>query len=315
MISIQQQIHQNKWLLLSLVLTLGLAVSISKQDPLPTDLTFIDRDAVTKPRQDLLVNLVPLRNDVRQIVSETAADSMSVYIEYLPTGASLSVNNDLRIFPASLSKLPLALAVMKKVEDGKWKMSNELVLLQQDRDPSWGELHKKVIGSTFTIEELLKELLIQSDNTAYNILYRNMAGDELENMISELGMEGLFDKEGKITAKDYARILRSLYISTYLEPKNSEQVLAWMTETPYKEYLQSGLPDSIHFSHNIGENRNKDTEVISDAGIVYLENRPYMIAVMIDLKSAKTLSRSQALAAMSLISQRAYTFFSTANKK
>jgi len=43
----------------------------------------------------------------------------------------------LRILPASLIKVPLAMAVMKKIESGDWNLYNELVLMKEDRDINW----------------------------------------------------------------------------------------------------------------------------------------------------------------------------------
>jgi hypothetical protein len=57
-------------------------------------------------------------------------------------------------------------------------------------------------------------------------------------------------------------------------------LLEILTKSPYSEYLEQGIPESILFAHKIGE--NIDEKVLSDSGIVYVEGRPYMIAVMID---------------------------------
>jgi D-alanyl-D-alanine carboxypeptidase len=46
--------------------------------------------------------------------------SISIYYEQLNSGANISVNKDLRLWPASLTKLPVALVVMKKIESGGW---------------------------------------------------------------------------------------------------------------------------------------------------------------------------------------------------
>jgi beta-lactamase class A len=124
--------------------------------------------------EDIITTLQPIREKFRDIVAKEGPNSISIYFEYLSTGANISINPDLRILPASLIKVPLAMAVMKKIELGDWNLDNELVLMKEDRDINWGEVYKRPIGSTITIRELIEEMLLNSDNTAYHILYRNL---------------------------------------------------------------------------------------------------------------------------------------------
>lgn len=124
--------------------------------------------------EDIITTLQPIREEFQKIVTREGPNSISIYFEYLTTGANISINQDLRILPASLIKVPLAMAVMKKVESGHWNLDNELVLMKEDRDINWGEVYKRPIGSTITIRELIDEMLLNSDNTAYHILYRNL---------------------------------------------------------------------------------------------------------------------------------------------
>jgi beta-lactamase class A len=124
--------------------------------------------------EDIITTLQPIREKFRDIVAKEGPNSISIYFEYLSTGANISINPDLRILPASLIKVPLAMAVMKKIELGDWNFDNELVLMKEDRDINWGEVYKRPIGSTITIRELIEEMLLNSDNTAYHILYRNL---------------------------------------------------------------------------------------------------------------------------------------------
>lgn len=261
------------------------------------------------PQEHFIVNLQPLRDDLRKIVQENGQDSISIYFEFLNTGANIAINSDFKIWPASLVKVPLAMAVMKKIEKGDWSENNELVVMKDDRDPEWGELYKNPIGTRFTIQFLLKELLTNSDNTAFRILYRNLSIDELQEVIREVGLEELFDEEGKISSKEYSRLFRALYISSYLKRESSQKILQWLSETSYDEYLGQTLPNEIIFSHKIGENEN--VNALLDSGIVYVPDRPYLITVMID---SKNMGREKALEVMRKISDNSYQYIATYEK-
>lgn len=272
---------------------------------------FIDVSRHFIPQEHFIVNLQPLREKLRQLSEPLPSDSITIYFEFLNTGANIAINNDTKIWPASLAKLPLAMAVMKKVEKGIWKMENELVLMPQDRDPSWGNLYKEPIGTPITIEKLVQELLVNSDNTAFKMLYRNMTADELESIIDEVGLKELFDEQGKIGSKDYSRLLRALYISSYLNRDNSQIVLGHLSNSAYDDYLGYSIPTEIPFAHKIGE--NQDVQVISDAGIAFTPQRPYLLTVMIDRKAAG-LDRDSALELMHAISAEATKYVTTVQK-
>jgi beta-lactamase class A len=196
---------------------------------------------------------------------------------------------------------------MKKIEKGDWHLQNELIVTAEDRDYAWGDVHKNPVGTTLTIEKLLEEMLILSDNTAYRMLYRNLSLDELQDVLVSLGIEDLFTEEGKMGAKEYSRIMRALYVSSYLSRENSEIILSIMTRSEYDEYLGQGVPDGVSFAHKIGE--NEDQGIVLDSGIVYVDNRPYLITVMIDYKTGD-MGRDKALEIMKNISERAYSYIS-----
>lgn len=87
--------------------------------------------------ENIITTLQPIRLKFNEIVQKNGPKSISIYFEYLNTGANISINQDLRILPASLIKVPLAMAVMKKIERGEWLLSNELILMKEDRDTKW----------------------------------------------------------------------------------------------------------------------------------------------------------------------------------
>lgn len=243
-------------------------------------------------QKNFFPTIEPLRKKMKELVKqyEEQGNQIGVYFEYLNTGANISINQDTRFWPASLSKMPTVLAVMKKVEDGEWQLSNEMVLFAEDKDQRFGDLYKKATGTRFTIEELLKETLINSDNTSHRILVRNLSSEDYTDCLEALGMEQLYDENYDITAKEYSRIFRSLYVSSYLTRPDSEQLLKWLSQTPFDELLGSSIPDDVQFAHKIGEAIEESAYL--DSGIVYVSDRPYLMTVMI--KAAGNFSQATA---------------------
>lgn len=256
--------------------------------------------------EHFLSTMEPTRKEMKEIVAKygKGGNRIGVYFEFLNTGANVSINQDERFWPASLSKMPTVLAVMKKIEKGEWKLTNELVLFAEDKDERFGELHKKTPGTRFTIEELLKETLINSDNTAHKILVRNLKTNDYTDVLEALGMEELFDENYDITAKEYSRIFRALYIASYLNRENSQKILEWLSMTKFNEFLGAGVPSEVLFSHKIGEEFKE--VVFLDSGIIYIPHRPILITVMVQIKDGGDVTNAREI--MKELSKSAYTY-------
>jgi beta-lactamase class A len=276
----------------------------------------LDRFSYINPSRNLteqrhfFSTINPLRVDMRETVAAYEAEGyrIGLYFEYLNTGANISINPDMRFWPASLSKMPTAFVVMKKVQDGEWKLSNELVLFDEDKDDRFGTLYKEPVGTRITVDDLLQRLLIDSDNTAHKIFIRNMSSNEYDVLIEALGMEDLFDKEYDITAKEYSRIFSALFNASYLNREHSQLLLQYLAETPFTEFIDAGVPEDVTFSHKIGEEFEKS--VFLDSGIVYVPDRPYLITIMVDT-SANNGGVDKAKEIMKTLSQKAYTYVAT----
>jgi beta-lactamase class A len=253
------------------------------------------------PQEHFIVNIQPLREKLQKIVEDNGAGEISVYYEFLNTGANIQINNDERFYPASLVKLPSAMVAMKKVERGDWRLTDMLVLYEQDKDDRYGDLYKKPTGTKLTIKELLERLLENSDNTAHRILMRNLNEKELGELKDDIGLDDLFDERREVSAKEYSRMFRSLYNSSFLKRDNSQQLLEWLTQTKFNDTLPSGLPAGTKFAHKIGEDDVERNYL--DSGIVYLPSRPYLLTVMI-----KQQDQKKANEIMKQVSKAAYDY-------
>ncbi len=240
---------------------------------------FISPLRFSQEQKDIVVNLQPIREYLRDLVNKKGKNSVSLYFEFFNTGANISINQDLKILPASLAKLPLAMVIMKKVERGEMNLNDQLTLQESQRDHGSGGLFNLPAGSKLAVAELLKQLLHNSDNTAYHMLADNVGKEEYSEIINETGLDGLFDDNGKVSAKEYTRVLRSLYTASFLNIENSSYLLNLLTKTEFDGFLGAPIPPEVPFAHKWGA--HLVNHVFSDAGIVYLQNRPYVLAVMV----------------------------------
>lgn len=302
-----EYINNNRFVvvLLLVIFILGVIIIVREiNNRNPSNTTVINQQSLTDPLRrfyqadDLVINVQPLRDELRRMEGNT---DVSIYFEVLNTGANISINKDAEFYPASLLKVPVIMAVTKKIERGDWKWSTKMELTEADKNKDFGTLWQQPAGTLFTIEELVKNVLMSSDNTAYFILLNNLEPDEILRVQDHLGLIDFPSESLQISAKQYAPILRSLFSATYLNIENSEKLLGWMMESNFNNYLASGLPETTKFSHKIGVEDEK--KVYIDAGVVYLENRPYILIVML-----KNFDTNKAERLMHDISQKVYKY-------
>lgn len=254
-------------------------------------------------QENYVTNIQNLRNYLHDLGNKYP-DSVSIYYEQINSGANISVNKDVHLFPASLSKLVQAILITKKVEDGTWTWDKTLQPESEDISSDSGTLYQTIGDKPMTVEKLLQELIVNSDNTAQNIFKRYLNLDDYIKFQYETGLQDLYNEKGFISAKEYTRILRVLYTSSYLKPENSEKILQYMSESTFKDYLSQGIPPNVIFAHKYGE--NKEQSIFADSGIVYIPGKPFMISVMIKGKDSTNATRTWAVGLMKEISEHIY---------
>lgn len=298
---------QNKWLLISImsvVFGIGLAIGVSvelitgvkKNQPIVVSpqtsvdklaYSLLDPMRAVQPQEDFIVVFRPLRLKLEELVEKWAKQGIVVAIqmEYLNTGSYLSINQNYRMLPASLTKVPVSMMVLRRIEQGTLSFDQILEIKEEDRDSKWGEMYKLPVGTKLSLREVVEKSLIESDNTAHKMLYRLVGVEEAQDMSQELNLEDLFDKEGKISAREYAKLLRSLYTSSYLTPEHSQLLLDLMTRDQVVKFLIRGLGSEVKYAHKFGESSAIYSYL--DAGIVYVPNRPYVLVVMVHDEAGK----------------------------
>ena len=313
--------NENKYKIISIILFVLFLVTniyfifIKKDNIIFNNYSFINPTINLIKRENLIVNFQELRTSLQSKYENRDDYLVSIYFEYLPTGANISVNKDEKIWPASLIKIPVAMAAMKKVQDEKWKLNNELVILDEDKDDEYGVLYKEPVGTTLSIKRVIEESLINSDNTAHFILLRNLDNYELEDVYNHLGLDEIINtlkrspdqksEDNRMTAKNYTIFFRSLYNATFLSKEYSQIFLNILEHAP-KDYLSKGLPNDIVFVHKTGI--RVDEDVKADSGIVYAGERPYLLTVMIQKKKNKNVNGIEAEDIFKDISEEVYNY-------
>jgi beta-lactamase class A len=151
---------------------------------------------------------------------------------------------------------------------------------------------------------MLIYLIEESDNTAFYTLIDLVSEEEFETARVAMGLPNLKDPSA-ISPRDYANMLRSLYLSTYLRRTFSEVALSLMINTDFDSGLPSGVPKSVKVAHKVGFSVSKG--YFHDCGIIYdvhSDNiHPYILCVM-----SKNSTQQEANKVISNVSKTVYDY-------
>lgn len=125
-----------------------------------------------------------LQEKLRQIDEETSGN-IGVYIKNLEDGQIVNYNGDRRWYLASTIKIPVAIAILKKVEDGELSLDDTLTLEESDKVDGAGDMHWQDPGTVYTIETLLDKMMKDSDSSATDMLIRFIGEEDFNRQIQE----------------------------------------------------------------------------------------------------------------------------------
>jgi len=261
----------------------------NKQFPLTSyllDCSGFDENAASVQALDSTLDQAAA-NDMRQ----GKAKRISIWVQDLQTKQYASTDELDTYDPASLLKLPLAIAYYKFAEIQPSVLTDSVTYAT----PS--ELNEKynyftattslVVGQQYSVQELIERMLENSDNGAYFTLLHHVQTDFYNKVNLDLGIQIPSNSNvlNFMTAKTYGNIFRTLYNASYLNHQDSETVLEDLASSTF-DGIRAQLPSSVGVADKFGErsvydqNGNSVTKELHDCGIVYKNPDPYVICIM-----------------------------------
>lgn len=150
-------------------------------------------------------------------------------------------------------------------------------------------------GTSYTVNELVRATLQNSDNNAAYLLAGLLGMESLDKSYSRLGIETpTSGQDYTTTVRSYASFFRVLYTATYLDRNASEELLSILSETVFTQGIVAGVPKGIVVAHKFGERSLEDSSSVQlhDCGIVYAPGNPYLLCVMMRGYDFDTLANS-----------------------
>lgn len=227
---------------------------------------------------------------VEDIEDFEASSNLGLFLQDVSSGSWMGINERDGFTPASLLKIPIMMAILKKVDREEIDLKDKISLAEEDIDTNAGELYLQGAGFETTYGDLIRIMILSSDNTAKNALKRQLTEAELNAVFAHVGIPNpyLASTDQVVTPRDFSRLFKSLYLSTFLSPNMSQRALDLATDTTVESLISSGVNPEVQVAHKYGER----PDGLADCGIVYHPHNPYYICIMtkdIEITKAKSL--------------------------
>jgi beta-lactamase class A len=220
--------------------------------------------------------------------------SVSVYFRNMTDGSWMSIGSDNLFYPGSLIKVPIMIYFLEQERLHKGTL-DKVLTYEKPKQSFPSQVYKGdsiLDGRKYKISELLKYMIVESDNNATNLLAKNMKNDPFCKIFTDLEIppDKINDVNYQISAKDYSKFFRILYSSSYLPRTYSEYALELLAKCKFNQGISRNLPQDIIVAHKFGEHGRDYDMDFSETAIVYHPNVPYLLAIMTKGSDAKIQS-------------------------
>lgn len=261
-----------------------------------------------------------LFQQVANIHEQSGAKAIALaYYDYA-SEAGLGIHADRWFHAASTIKVPILVALFGAIEKGRFTLEDRLHVRNRfysviDNEPfkvstardANAAVHR-ALGKTMKIEQLAGHMITTSSNLATNLLLDLIGIDEANEILKELGIEGIelhrgvedekaFDAgiSNKVTANGLLKVFRLIEDRSLFSPEASQKMLDILHRQEFKSFIPAGLPSEARVAHKTGE----ISTIAHDAGLVFLPDRkPYAVVILTEWDADKG-GRSDALAKVS----------------
>lgn len=240
-----------------------------------------------------------LRAEVHQLALRLPATS-AVDVLDLSTGLRAGYNANASMPAASTIKVPVMVEVFRQLAAGSFDLQRRVTLLGRDKDYGSGDLCDAPDGGTYSVSTLLAKMIDISDNTAANMLIRLVNRQRIDRTMYELGLTHThltsdvrtsgwaIRQDLRTSPADMVRLFTLMAKRKLVNEWSSNEMISILEEDQINTLLPEPLPDDVAIAHKTGSL----FDTMDDAGIVYADEAPYVIAVMTTGLSSDSAGRS-----------------------
>lgn len=231
-------------------------------------------------------------------IAQSVNGNLGVSASLIETGESISINGDKKFPMQSVYKFPIAMIILKKIDDKKFSLGDIIHIDKLDYIPKEGHSpirDKFPNGVDLSLKNIIRYNIEESDGTACDVLLRLLGGTEsTEAEIHNLGIrdisiattEMVQAENDTVQYQNWAtpiamnNLLKIFIDSNYLTANSKELLLKYMSKsgTWFNTRIKGLLPPNTKVIHKTGSSRTIGglTRATNDVGIIILPNGKHL---------------------------------------
>ena len=232
--------------------------------------------------------LINLKKQLESINTKYPNVEPKAWFLDLDSNTYVNFNGTKSIAAASTIKIPILVAFFEKVDAGDISLDQMITMDKEIIVGGSGNMQYMETGKQFTALEIARKMIIISDNTATELLIRQIGGKMfLNERYKKWGMtqtvinNSLPDLDGtnRTSPEDLAKLLLKIEKGNLISLRSRDRFLNIMRETKTKTLLPKGLERNASIAHKTGDIGT----IIADAGIIDMPTgRRYIGAIFVE---------------------------------
>ena len=215
-------------------------------------------------------------------------EQFSIYVKQLTTGKEAGLNENQKMYAASVTKLPYLYSVQEKINQGDYQLDTKLKYVSEVNDfpgsykpEGSGSLPKTADNKEYTIKDLITKTAKESDNVAHNILayyITNKSDEAFKKEMATIAGEEWNVTDKMASAKMAGQVMESIY-------NQNGFVLESLSQTAFdNQRIAKNI--SAKVAHKIGD----ADEFKHDTAIVFTDS-PFIISIFTKNSDYDTISK------------------------
>jgi len=225
-----------------------------------------------------------LENELRNFLGNQI-DRYGIYIYDLKREENFGINEHKIFPPASSAKITIAVLVLRDIDAGIYFLDSTYPIQNAHKNSFSNNLGVYPEGAQVTLDKYLRELIINSNNTAWYHLVA-LQGHSYQSVnprtIEELGVNPLFMDPYQGTARNLGKVFKDIYLENTLSHSSSHYLISLMENaTPFnREGLSLDIPNNLKFANKLGYHWTHDLVNFVDTAIIWGNSTNYVVSVL-----------------------------------
>ncbi|NLS44548.1 MAG: serine hydrolase [Firmicutes bacterium] len=212
----------------------------------------------------------------------------------------ISLNANRQFSAASIIKIPVMVEGFRQAEEGLVSLNTGIRLVDTDKVGGSGILSVMSQGIEIPIIDLIRLMIVISDNTASNILIDLLGIDRINNTMRELGFTGItlrqkfmvlpqgMEAPNSVTPKDITDLLEKIARGQVISHRACQEMIKIMKDQQYNDlipapiqmlYKKKSLVGSVK-EWEIAHKTGSMSGIRNDAAIVYTVSANYVVTIL-----------------------------------